>query len=130
MYKIEKTPYGVKLIFSGMIQAGEMASWVKESESFAKTLPPEFGVLVDMRELKPLADDAKQEMQKGQIIYKTKGMKRSAVILSSSILTMQFKRIAQETGIYAWERYFNSAVNQNWEAAATDWITKGIDPDK
>lgn len=57
-------------------------------------------------------------------------MQRSAVVLSNAILTLQFKRIAKETGIYEWERYIDASKNPNWEEIATDWLEKAIDPDK
>jgi len=129
MHKIDKFPWGYKLTFSGSIDEKEMAGWVKDSEKSLLGHSAEFGVFVDMRDLKPLADATQKEMQKGQEMYKKAGMKRSAVILNSSMLTLQFKRLAKETGIYQWERYIN-ATDANWEAKAMDWIVKGTDPDK
>lgn len=52
------------------------------------------------------------------------------MILSDAITTMQFKRIAKETGIYEWERYINASATPNWEQAGADWLTKAADPDK
>ena len=57
-------------------------------------------------------------------------MERSVVILDNVITTMQFKRIAQETGIYQWERYIDASSTGNWQKAGEDWIVKGIDMDK
>ncbi len=130
MYQIEKTDFGVKLTFSGFIQKEEMEKWVKESESTLRSMPGKFSVLIDMRQLKPLPKDAEAEMQKGQKLFKDKGMQRSAVILSSSLTTMQFRRIAKETGIYEWERYFDASTEPNWEAASKDWLARSIDPDR
>ncbi len=130
MYKIEKTDFGVKLIFDGFIKQDEMAKWVAESVQFIRSLPSRFGVLIDMRNLKPLSDDAEKEMQKGQKLYKEKGMERSVVILSSAVTTMQFKRIAQETGIYEWERYIDASKVSNWEEIAKKWLVDSQDPDK
>lgn len=129
MYKIEKTGYGVKLLFSGLINADEMKHWVVESHKTVKTLPPKFGVFVDMRELKPLASDVQGVMQSGQILYKQAGMERSVVILSNAIITMQFKRIAKETGIYEWERYIDASKTANWEDLGRKWLVNNIDPD-
>lgn len=129
MYKIEKTYYGVKLTFAQTIQKEEMAQWVIESEQFLLDFPSEFGVFVDMRELKPLTAEAEQEMNRGQRLFKEKGMIRSVVILNSAIVTMQFKRIAQQTGIYAWERYLNAKAEPNWQKMGENWLTKAIDPD-
>jgi hypothetical protein len=130
MYKIEKKSFGFKLTFSGMMSPAEMENWCRDSEKELSSAPASFGVFVDMRELKPLAPSAQQAMEKGQKLYKQKGMTKSVVILNSSIVTMQFKRIAQESGIYDWERYIDASSNTNWEQAGVDWIANGIDPDK
>ncbi len=129
MYKIEKTSYGVKLTFSGFIQKEEMAEWVTESQRIVSTLPLRFGVFVDMRELKPLDSDSQGEMQKGQKLFKAKGMERSVVILNNSITTMQFKRIAKETGIYEWERYIDASKTPNWEEQGKKWLVNAVDID-
>lgn len=130
MYKIEKNNYGYKLTFGGFIQADEMKAWLDESRKTLDTTTNNFGVFVDMRSLKPLPQDAQIHMQEGQKLYKQKGMVRSVVILNDVITTMQFKRIANETGIYEWERYINASSVADWEKIGIDWITKGIDPDK
>ncbi len=41
-------------------------------------------------------------MQAEQRLYKEKGMVCSVVILDNAVTKKQFKRIAQETGIYEW----------------------------
>lgn len=130
MYKIEKTSYGVRLTFEGFMKQEEMAKWGTESAVFLRSMPSKFGVFVDMRGLKPLPQDAEMEMQKGQKLYKDRGMERSVVILANTVTTIQFKRIAHETGIYQWERYIDSSKVTNWEDVGTKWITNGDDPDK
>ena len=130
MYKIERQDYGFKLTFADFIKADEMRQWVEESKKALAGAPPAFGIFVDMRDLKPLPQDAQAAMQDGQKLYKQKGMQRSVVILNSTILTMQFKRIAKETGIYDWERYIDASSVPNWEKVALDWIKNEIDPDK
>jgi len=129
MYKIEKTHYGVKLIFADAINKDEMATWVEESKKVLTTMTGKFGVFVDMRTLKPLQPDAQEEMQKGQKLFKQAGMERSVVILDSALITMQFKKIAQETGIYEWERYINASAVSNWEEVGVKWIKDAVDPD-
>ena len=129
MYKIEKENFGYKLTFKGFIKKDEMLEWVEESKRAVAGAPKDFGVLIDMRELKPLPDDSQLHMQEGQKLYKTKGMLRSAVVVNGAATKMQFKRIAKETGIYDWERYINAATSTDWEKAAVGWISSGIDPD-
>lgn len=130
MYKIEKTSYGYKITFSDFISAEELTKWLAESKSLLATQSSKFQNFIDMRALKPLPQDAQPIMEEGQKLYKSKGMEKSVVILSNSITTMQFKRIAKETGIYAFERYIDSSATPNWEQKGIDWLTKGIDPDK
>ena len=129
MTNIEKKDYGFKLTFAGSISQDEMASWVSDSKNTLASQTSEFGILVDMRELSPLTPGAKDVMQTGQKLYKDKGMKRSAVIVSQGFISTQFKMIAQQTGIYEWERYIDASANSNWENIATNWITNGKDPD-
>lgn len=130
MYKIEKKGYGFKLAFGGSMKVDEVKRWVEESKTALVGAPKEFGVLIDMRTLQPLLEDAQTHMKEGQKLYKAKGMLRSVVILNSPIVTLQFKRIAKETGIYAWERHIDASAVTDWEKVGIDWISKGIDPDK
>lgn len=129
MYKIEMRPSGFLLTFSGFITADEMQKWVDESRDALKTAVAPFGVIVDMRELKPLPVDAKEVMETGQKLYKMAGMQRSFVAVNDSVTAMQFKRIAKDSGIYAWERYIDASQSPDWQKAAVDWVKNGIDPD-
>jgi len=130
MHKVEKTGYGFKLTFADFIKPEEMKTWLGDSQKALAGAPKEFGVFVDMRTLKPLTPDAQAVMEEGQKLFKQKGMVRSVVILANSVLTMQFKRIAKETGIYQWERYIDSNSDPKWEQNGIDWLVKGTDPDK
>jgi hypothetical protein len=130
MYRIDKTNYGFKLTLGDFIKAAEMEQWVKDSEKQLQTQIAKFGVFVDMRTLKPLPQDAQALMEKGQKLYKGKGMERSVVILDSPVVTMQFKRLAQETGIYQWERYIDASKTKDWEKIGEAWLKNASDPDK
>ena len=129
MYKIDKKDFGYKLLFGGTVSKDEMANWVKDAKKALETQSGSFGVFVDMRDLKPLSNDAKAEMENGQKAFKEKGMQRSVVILNSAIVTMQFKKIAKETGIYDWERYIDASSTPDWEAKGIDWLKNGVNPE-
>ena len=129
MYRIEKKPFGYKLTFGDFIDAEEMKKWCEEAKSTLQLHSGPSNVFVDMRSLKPLPAEAQPLIEEGQKAFKEKGMERSVVVLANSLLTMQFKRIAKETGIYEWERYLDSSGVENWEQVGLDWIQKGIDPD-
>jgi hypothetical protein len=130
MYRIEKKPWGLELTFADTVPKQEMQAWLDDSKNVLKTLTPGFGVFVDLRTLKPIAADAQAVMQEGQKLFKTQGMARSVVILTGSIVTLQFKRIAKETGIYEWERYLDSSVVPTWKDKGIAWVRDKIDPDK
>jgi hypothetical protein len=130
MYKIEKKDFGFKLTFGDFMKAEEMTKWLEETKKALLGAPSGFGVFVDMRTLVPLPADAQGILQEGQKLYKQKGMTRSAVVLNSATITSQFKRLAQESGIYAWERYIDASKKADWETVGITWLKKGTDPDK
>ncbi len=129
MFKIDRKPYGFHLVFGDFILKAEMEQWLQESKKMLAGQKDSFGVFVDMRALKPLPTDSQDVMVKGQQLYKQAGMIRSVVILDNTITTMQFKRLAKESGIYEWERYIDASTALNWEKAAVEWLVSGTDPD-
>lgn len=129
MYKIEKRPSGYLLTFGGFIDASEMQAWLMESERALAAAVGPFGVVVDMRQLSPLAPETQQVMVKGQQLYKNKGMQRSAVIVNNPLTAAQFKRLANDSGIYVWERYIDASSVPNWDKIAVDWVKNKVDPD-
>jgi len=129
MYKIDKKTYGVSLTFDGFIKKDEMQNWVNDTKKVVPTLKSKFGIFVDMRTMKALPRESQELMQEGQKLFKQNGMERSVVILNSATVTMQFKKIAKDTGIYQWERYIDASKVSNWEEIGKNWIEKAIDPD-
>jgi hypothetical protein len=129
MYKIERKTSGYLLTFSGNIDSDEMEKWVSESQDVLASEPGDFGVIVDMRNLAPLAPEVQQIMVKGQQAYKEKGMKRSAVVVNNAVTKLQFQRLAKESGIDAWERYIDGSATQDWAKVAVAWVKDGVDPD-
>jgi hypothetical protein len=129
MYSIERKSSGYLLTFGGVIGKEEMAAWVSESEEALKDAPSTFGVIVDMRNLAPLQAEVQQVMVQGQGLYKNAGMQRSALVLNSSAVTIQFKRLSKESGIYAFERYIDASSTPNWTEVAVKWVRDEIDPD-
>ncbi|MBN2342436.1 MAG: hypothetical protein JXX29_20135 [Deltaproteobacteria bacterium] len=129
MYQIEREKVGrmdvYRLEFGGFIKMDEMQHWVDDSQKQLTTSPGTFAVWVDMRNLKPLPQDAQEKMMEGQKMYKDKGMVRSAVVVPNSLVKLQFERIAKESGIHEWERYF-SAEEPEWESSMKSWIEKGV----
>ena len=129
MYKIERKTTGYLLTFEGFVDRAEMDRWHTDSQT-ALTAEREsaFCVIVDMRNLKPLPPDAQARMVEGQQLYKKRGMNRSSVIVNSSVTASQFRRLAKDSGIYQWERYFDGSVAGVMQKAIA-WGRDAQDPD-
>ena len=120
----------VSATFSGSVTAAEMRKWLEDSRTKLASASGKFQILVDMRGLLPLLPDAQTALEEGQKLFKAKGMERSCVILDSAVITMQFKRMAKETGIDAFERYIDASAHPDFITRAMDWLVKGKDPGK
>jgi hypothetical protein len=130
MYKIEKKDFGFQLTFADRVDVAEMTRWRTDAQAALTGAPPSFGVLIDMRTLKPggIQPDAQKIMADGQGLFHQAGMQRSCVILQSATVTMQFERIARQSGIFAFKRYINAVEKPDWEPKAIAWIRNRIDP--
>jgi hypothetical protein len=129
MYKIKKQMYGIYIELEGSIPPIEAEQWKKELIEAVRTLGfKEFGVFVDMRNIKTLPQESKEHIEYGQKYCRNNGMNRSVIILNSEIVTLQFQRIAKETGIDKKERYINAAQFPNWQEIGLNWIRRGIEP--
>lgn len=129
-YNIERTEYGVKLIFGSFIDYDEMIQWQQESKAILPQLEKPFHVFVDMRDLQPLPREAREVMVDTQNYYRQMGMDRSVVILSNLVTTIQFKRIARESGIADREKYIDASLHvDEWETLAMGWLLDETDPD-
>lgn len=130
MYKIEKTNYGLKMTFTGFVDAAEMSRWDREVREVSRSMEKDFCVLLDLRGMAPLAPDGWEVLQKSHRRAMKAGMARSALVLDDPITTMQMKRLARQTSISQRERYIDSRSTPNWERVVMDWLIRGIDPNQ
>ncbi|MFH2035210.1 MAG: hypothetical protein ABIJ45_02310 [Candidatus Zixiibacteriota bacterium] len=128
MFKIEAQDYGYKLIFSGTVNAAEIKRWLAVSEKILENQTSGFCLLIDTRGMEPFDNDTKVYMEKGQELFKEKGLERVAIIIDNPAIKMQFKHIAIRIGTYGIERYINSACDHNWEQMGIDWLENANDP--
>ena len=126
-YSIEKRPGGLFITFTGDLTLAEISNWRTESTSFVMAYSEPFGVIIDMRGLRPLTPDMQSALIDAQRYYRENGMSRSAVIAPSRLLMAQLQRIANTTGLAQSERYFNGALN-GWAKQAVDWVRYGKEP--
>jgi hypothetical protein len=131
LYKLDKIGTVFHQTFEGLVSEQEMANWVSDSEkALLKDRGQKFHVYADLRNLKPLSPQARDIMVKGQEMYKKSGLNRSVVVLQDSITTMQFKRIARDSGIDSYERYIDASTVRDFEKIGMDWLLYAKDPDK
>ena len=128
MYKIEKTDLGFQLTFGGDMTEAELQTWYEESAGVLAEVQLPFGVIIDMRTLAPLPIEAQTVMVKGQAMYRSCGMQRSCVILEDAITTIQFMRLARQSGIFKYERYINASVQKDWRQVARSWVRDAVAP--
>ena len=131
MYKIEIKDYGFKFTFAGFIKEFEMQEYFDKAEkTLADSGLTEYCVMVDNRDLKPLPPESKAIIDKAQRMFKQGGLIRSVLLLNNPVTTLQFKRIAKETGVYEYERFIDASQTDNYEEVGRAWLTDAIDPDK
>ncbi|MEQ8357974.1 MAG: hypothetical protein RH860_00705 [Cytophagales bacterium] len=128
MYKIEKKDFGFKLTFAGEVGEKELLEWVEKSKVQLENYQNEFGVYVDLTNLKPIQSSDINHFRTGQQLYKDKGMVRSAVILKGAITTLQFREIARKSEIFEGERYIDAEKYPDWENIAVKWVKDGVEP--
>ncbi len=128
--KTEPTPYGLRSTISGFISVDEVNAWRRDYERIVPSRQPGFGQLVDLREQKAYTPEVGVVIQDVMRYVRENGMARSAVILASAMTKMQISRLAKETGMYEYERYFDASSDADWERKAIDWIERAVDPDK
>jgi hypothetical protein len=128
VYKIDKTDLGFQLTFGGNMTEAELERWYGESERLLSALHAPFGVIIDMRTLAPLPAEAQKVMVRGQSMYRNCGMQRSCVILEDAITTVQFMRLAKQSGIFKYERYIDASMHKEWRLEARNWVRDAVAP--
>ncbi len=124
MYKVEQKDYGIKLTFEGFIAPEEMSAYKKEFKTVLDRLPPQFGLMADMRYMKPLCSEC-QEIFSANPEWTANRIVRSATIFTSALTKMQVRRLATEWKMNDSKRYFDAAKHSNWEQLAENWLKTG-----
>lgn len=130
MYNIEVTDYGMKHTFCGVLDARELRQWYEESKQLVSSLGRQFNMILDMREAKPLGNQAEEIFYEGTKLIGKHGLKRGAVIMENPEVTRQMRLIAKYANVQHKERYIDAVTTRNWEKLSEDWVLEGIDPDR
>ena len=127
MYSIEQTHYGVKLVFSDFIGPEEMTRYKADFRKALDSLPNQFGLMSDMRSLKPLPQES-QDILSANPEWTANRIVRSATIIDSMLIKMQARRLATEWKQNESKRLVDASKHANWEEIAIAWIADGKEP--
>lgn len=125
----QKKEYGFHFCFSSPITVDEANKWSTEVTHAVSQSRGDCFVFADLRNCGLIPSECKHIIENVQTFFCKNGLKRSVVIVSDPMTTMQMKIVARETGIREWERYIDSSSNPDWEQMGIDWIVHSIDPD-
>ncbi|MDW3195816.1 MAG: hypothetical protein R8G66_25810 [Cytophagales bacterium] len=128
MYKIEVKSYGIKLTFEGFISPEEMQAYKDEFKTTLDLVPQQFGLLADMRSMKPLPAES-QAILSAYPEWTATRIVRSATIIDSALVKMQSRRLSKEWKQDSTKRYIDSTQFHDWENRAEGWINEGIEPE-
>ena len=128
MYKIEVKSYGIKLTFEGFISPEEMQAYKDEFKTTLDLVPQQFGLLADMRSMKPLPAES-QAILSAHPEWTATRIVRSATIIDSALVKMQSRRLSKEWKQDSTKRYIDSTQYHDWEHRAEKWIKDGIEPE-
>lgn len=126
----QATAYGYTSRIRAPFTRAEAAVWFEEVRRAVGTRH-DFGQLIDAR-LQPAATtpETNAVIEDAMTWVVAQGLRRSAVVVSSTIVKTQIQRMARNTGVYAHERYFDASADPGYEAKAVAWITQGTEPDQ
>lgn len=128
MYKIERKNFGFKLTFSDFVNSTEINSYIKELKEYLASHNNTFGIMIDMRHMKPLAPDSQQALTDSQKLVANRLTRSATIVQDNAIIKMQFKRLSKQSGVNDTKRFIDASSSTNWERLAEDWITHGIEP--
>lgn len=127
MFEIDITDFGFKVTFSGHMSKENAQTYKDALPSIIKNLPEKFGILVDMRELKPLGPESQAIMTSSQELVHHR-LTRSVTVVNSPILAMQFRRLSKKSHVLDTKRFLDASKMPDWESVSRSWIVNAEDP--
>jgi len=127
MFSIKETSYGLRIVLGDTIQESEMAKWAEFVTASLRNQKRPFGVLIDLRTLKPLTPAAAEQLQQTAKNFLRAGLERTTMVYDSALLKLQFKRLSAEAGLASLARFVDAGL-PDWEDRAQAWVVNGKEP--
>lgn len=131
MYKIERTDYGLKLAFAGIMDKAEAYQFSSEFLRIIASGDKKFlAIIADAREFVPVTSEILEIIREtNQAAAAIVGNNvRVATILNSPVvrnMSIRSQVFSRADNIH---RYINAAIIDDPELIAYDWAVKGIEP--
>lgn len=122
------TSYGYRTVVAPPFTPADARAWFEDVRR-AIGPPHAFGQLVDLRGHRSSSQEPGPVIAAAMQWVREQGMQRSAVVVRSVITELTVVHLARAAGVLPWERYFDAAIDPQWEARALAWIEDGLDPD-
>lgn len=129
-FEVTPTQYGLRIAYKGFPDPREVAEMTTTMQRILPTLPPGWGILVDMLDNKAFSAESAALMEGQVTLCRQHGLVRAAVVLQGAIIALQARRIAAAGGALDVIRFFDAGADPDWEKRAVAWITLGIEPGK
>lgn len=124
----EKTDYGLYIRFVGRVCKYDIQEWFEELKPVLSTLKRHFNLIVDFRDIKPLCADTARILGYTRSFLHGRGLRRTAIISSTSATIMELMDVFSELGPDHLEKHISSAIVPNWKEVAEAWVRDGIEP--
>jgi hypothetical protein len=129
VHRVESTPYGFKIMASGLMNSAEAEELRGKLLSAIKEFGRPFSLLVDVRELIPADPDALDTIREIQTTTKDMNLERAAIVVSSPVLKNQAVRVSFGAATRENDRFIDAAGTPDWQEKALGWVEKGIEPE-
>lgn len=124
MMLLEKADHGFTCTMTGTVTDLEIDSYLETAKRMLPAGGTAFGLLVDQRDCRLLADSVQVRM--GEVIkfFRSRGLERVGIVCPSAVLAMQMNRIATQSGASG-VQYALNGTDPEWTAKAQAWIQAG-----
>lgn len=128
-YVIEKTDYGMYVKFTGRLCKYDVKDWFAEVRPFVKDMRKGFGLVLDLRKVKPICHDTARMLTYGRAYLHGHGLNRLAIIYDTSATIIELMKLFTELSHDpSAEKHISSTMNSDWADQAIAWVQYGIEP--
>lgn len=127
-YTILETKYGIYLQLKDKWCYHDIKDTIKDFVVIVNRLKNEFSIILDLRDIAPICPEVARVLTYAKAYLLGKGLKRTAIIYSTSATIMHLMENFAELSHDYNEKHISSLVNKNWKEIAENWVINGVEP--